>query len=128
VGGKLPRIAEVMKFDSFRTYLNLLESLGKRLDPGMVQSQIQNIIRIQFSELDKRLIERISVIEQKLDLIAQLQASVESLIAQPAQIQVSPQSVHTQPQPVTQIQASPNFPRSFKKPCCELGIRTLGNS
>jgi DNA-binding transcriptional regulator YiaG len=37
IAGKLPRIAEVMKFDSFRTYLNLLESLGKRLDPGMVQ-------------------------------------------------------------------------------------------
>jgi len=115
VGGKLPRIAEVMKFDSFRTYLNLLESLGKRLDPGMVQSQIQNIIRIQFSELDKRLIERISVIEQKLDLIAQLQASVESLIAQPAQIQVSPQSVHTQTtQPVTQIKASPKPSQPYK--------------
>jgi len=114
VGGKLPRIAEVMKFDSFRTYLNLLESLGKRLDPGMVQGQIQSAIHSQFSELDKRLIERISVIEQKLDLIAQSITQITQSVTQPAQIQVSPQSVHTQPQPVTQIQVSPKPSQPYK--------------
>jgi len=101
-------------FDSFRTYLNLLESLGKRLDPGMVQGQIQSAIHSQFSELDKRLIERISVIEQKLDLIAQSITQITQSVTQPAQIQVSPQSVHTQPQPVTQIQVSPKPSQPYK--------------
>jgi len=124
VGGKLPKIAEVMKFDSFRTYLNLLESLGKRLDPGMVQGQIQSAIHSQFSELDKRLVERISVIEQKLDLIAQLQASVESLIAQITQSIAQPITQATQPvTQITQIKASPKPSQPYKP--SEISLHSL---
>jgi len=74
--GTLPGVAEIMKYDSFRTYLSLLESLGKRLDPGNVSEMIEKQISDMENRIVARIDDRISSLEKKLDAVLEKQNCV----------------------------------------------------
>jgi DNA-binding transcriptional regulator YiaG len=65
-----------MKYDSFRTYLTLLESLGKRLDPGNVSEMIEKQISDMENRIVARIDDRISSLEKKLDAVLEKQNCV----------------------------------------------------
>jgi len=71
--GTLPGVSEIMKYDSFRTYLTLLESLGKRLDPGNVSEMIEKQISDMENRIVARIDDRISSLEKKLDAVLEKQ-------------------------------------------------------
>jgi len=69
--GTLMNLPEIMKYDSFRTYLPMLESLGKRLDPGQIAETIDKRLSAMedriVSELEKRIDEKISKLFSSID-------------------------------------------------------------
>lgn len=67
--GTLPGLPEVMKYDSFRTYLPMLESLGKRLDPGNIADLLDQRISAMEQRIVDRIDQRISTLEKKLDAV-----------------------------------------------------------